>query len=64
MILVRRTSQNEILLEVTDDGPGSTILKPGTGTIVIDAWVSKLGGSKEIESINGAGFVLRVKIKS
>jgi signal transduction histidine kinase len=63
-ILVRRTSQNEILLEVTDDGPGSTILKPGTGTIVIDAWVSKLGGSKEIESINGDGFALRVKIKS
>jgi signal transduction histidine kinase len=63
-ISVRGTSKNELLLEVTDDGPGSTISKPGTGTNVIDAWVSKLGGSKEIESINGAGFALRVKIKS
>ena len=59
-ISVRRTSKDELILEVADDGPGSKTLKPSTGTIVIDAWISKLGGIKEIESHPGSGFILRV----
>jgi signal transduction histidine kinase len=62
VISVNRTSKNELLLEVTDDGPGLSTLKPGTGTIVIDAWVSKLGGRKEIKTSPGAGYSLKVSI--
>ncbi len=62
VISVNRTSKNELLLEVTDDGPGTSRLKPGTGSIVIDAWVSKLGGRKEIKSAPGSGYVLQVFI--
>lgn len=62
VISVRRTSKDKLLLEVADDGPGSKTLKPGTGTIVIDAWISKLGGRKEIKSASGAGYSLQVFI--
>lgn len=60
LISVKRNSQDELLLEVTDDGPGVKISKPGTGTIVIDAWISKLGGRKEIKST--PGYSLKVFI--
>ena len=49
-----------LTLEISDNGPGAKILKSGTGTVVIDAWLSKLGGRKEIESIAGASYTLRV----
>jgi signal transduction histidine kinase len=61
-ISVTRFRKDELLLEVTDDGPGSKTLKPGTGTIVIDAWVSKLGGRKEIKTSRGSGYSLQVFI--
>jgi signal transduction histidine kinase len=62
VISVKKVSPEELLLEVTDDGPGSNTLKSGTGTIVIDAWISKLGGRKEIRTSLGAGYSLRVFI--
>ena len=62
VISVNRTSKNELLLEVTDDGPGAKILKPSTGTILIDAWTSKIGGRKEIKTSPGAGYSLKVFI--
>jgi signal transduction histidine kinase len=61
-ISVGKTSNSELLLEIADDGPGADSMKSGTGTIVIDAWVSKLGGRKEIDSTLGAGFSLKVVI--
>jgi len=62
VILVRRTSKDELLLEVADDGPGTSTLKSGTGTIVTDAWISKLRGRKEIKTAPGAGYSLKVSI--
>jgi len=61
-ISVRRNSDDELLLEVADNGPGSNKFNPGTGTIVIDAWISKLGGRKEIKSASGSGYSLQVSI--
>jgi signal transduction histidine kinase len=61
-ISVGKMSNGELLLEIADDGPGADSMKSGTGTIVIDAWVSKLGGRKEIESALGAGYSLKVFI--
>jgi signal transduction histidine kinase len=61
-ISVSKTSKGELLLEVVDDGPGSNTMKSGTGTVVIDAWISKLGAKKEINSSPGNGYSLRVYI--
>jgi signal transduction histidine kinase len=49
-----------LVIEVRDDGPGSKVVRPGKGTVIIDSWVSKLGGIKVIESHPGSGFILRV----
>lgn len=57
--------QDEIgshFLEIKDNGPGSTTLTSGKGTVIIDAWVSKLGGSKEIQNQAGEGFSLRILV--
>ncbi len=61
-IAVRESSQGSLYLEIKDDGPGSKNLGSGKGTVIIDSWVSKLGGRKEIESTPGKGFTLRVRI--
>jgi signal transduction histidine kinase len=61
-ISLERSSGNKLLLTVEDDGPGAKSDGSGTGTVVIDAWVSKLGGRKEIESMPGGGYALRVRI--
>jgi two-component sensor histidine kinase len=53
-------TDGRLILEVADNGPGSKTSNSGTGTVVIDAWLSKLGGIKEIESIPGAGYTLRI----
>jgi signal transduction histidine kinase len=57
-----RSPLNQLVLTVSDDGPGSKVDGSGTGTVVIDAWISKLGGRKEIESKPGDGYTLRVLI--
>lgn len=54
------SSSNKLIVEVRDNGPGGDIKNSGTGTVIIDAWVSILGGEKEIESEAGNGFTLRV----
>jgi signal transduction histidine kinase len=48
-------------IEVADNGPGSENPKPGTGTMIIDAWVSILQGHKEITSDSGNGYTLTVR---
>ena len=61
-ISLERISPAKLELMVVDDGPGAKAVGSGTGTVVIDAWVSKLGGRKEIESRLGSGYTLRVRI--
>ena len=61
-ITVRERTQGALFVEIKDDGPGSKIIGSGKGTVIIDSWVSKLGGRKEIESTPGNGFTLRVLI--
>jgi len=52
--------QGEITIAIIDDGPGSDSAKTGTGTVIIDAWVSILKGRKEIKSNLGEGYKLIV----
>jgi signal transduction histidine kinase len=61
-ISLERSTASQLVLTVEDDGPGAKADGSGTGTVVIDAWVSKLGGRKEIESKPGSGYALRVRI--
>ena len=61
-IKVLKTEFDSILVEVSDNGPGANNPKSGTGSVVIDAWCSILGGIKEIESELNHGFTLRVTI--
>ncbi|CAN2181681.1 COG4585 Signal transduction histidine kinase [Candidatus Nanopelagicaceae bacterium] len=61
-ITVRERTQRALYVEIKDDGPGSKNLGSGKGTVIIDSWVSKLGGRKEIESTPGKGFTLRILI--
>lgn len=51
---------NGFTLEVNDDGPGSNSQESGTGTVIIDAWVSILNGKKEIKTESGNGYALLV----
>ena len=64
VISLARTSNGEVILEVSDDGPGVDTMKSGTGTIIIDAWISKLGAKKEIKTSPGNGYSLKVLIPS
>ena len=59
-IEVSISSADKLIVEVRDNGPGGDIKKSGTGTVIIDAWVSILAGEKEIKSEAGNGFTLRV----
>lgn len=59
-IHIAESSDNEICVEVIDNGPGGSVNGSGKGTVIIDAWLSILGGRKEIESRLGNGFTLRV----
>jgi len=61
-ISLERISPDKLELMVADDGPGAKADGSGTGTVIIDAWISKLGGRKEIESKPGTGYTLRVRI--
>jgi signal transduction histidine kinase len=54
------SSTNRLVVELRDNGPGGEIKNSGTGSVIIDAWVSILGGEKEIKSESGKGFTLRV----
>ena len=61
-IAVGERTQGALYVEIKDDGPGSKAISSGKGTVIIDSWVSKLGGRKEIESTHGKGFTLRILI--
>lgn len=54
------SSSNKLTVEVIDNGPGGDVKNSGTGTVIIDAWVSILAGEKEIQSEAGKSFTLRV----
>jgi signal transduction histidine kinase len=54
------SSSNRLVVELRDNGPGGEIKTSGTGSVIIDAWISILGGEKEIKSESGKGFTLRV----
>lgn len=58
-IRIEDSGGNEISVEVIDNGPGGVILGSGKGSVIIDAWLSILGGRKEIKSEPGKGFTLR-----
>lgn len=60
LIRVFEKSQSELTVEIIDNGPGSKAIGSGKGSVIIDAWLSILGGSKEIETKPGSGFTLRV----
>lgn len=64
LVLVKllKTTQDNLVLEIIDNGSAATQTNIGTGTIVIDAWVSSLNATKQIESIPGVGYTLRVTI--
>jgi two-component sensor histidine kinase len=55
-----KSEQSETIVEVIDNGPGAKEIGSGKGSVIIDAWLSILGGRKEIESKPGNGFTLRV----
>lgn len=57
-IKARANSSNGFTVEISDNGPGSKALIPGTGTVIIDAWISILNGKKEISSKADSGFTL------
>ena len=54
------SSSNRLVVQLRDNGPGGEIKTSGTGSVIIDAWVSILGGEKEIKAEYGKGFTLRV----
>jgi len=54
------SSSNMLVVELKDNGPGGEIKNSGTGSVIIDAWVSILGGEKEIKADPGKGYRLRV----
>lgn len=58
-IRIADIGENEVSVEVIDNGPGGEIFGAGKGSVIIDAWLSILGGRKEIESEPGKGFTLR-----
>ena len=61
-INVKKSSNKVLVIEVVDNGPGGDTSKYGTGSVIIDAWISILGGKKELESHPGKGFTLRVLV--
>lgn len=61
-IRIADIGENEVSVEVIDNGPGGVILGSGKGSVIIDAWLSILSGRKEIETEPGEGFTLRAYI--
>ncbi len=53
-------------LIVSDDGPGISVddITAGVGTAIIDSWVGILNGSKEIDSVPGHGYRIKVVFRT
>lgn len=60
VIKVRTNSPGAYIVEITDNGPGANAVVPGTGSVIIDAWVSILKGKKVISANTGQGYTLLV----
>ena len=60
LVRVKHDSNRFVTVEVSDNGPAKESSGSGKGSVIIDAWVSILGGKKEIDSITGTGYTLRV----
>ena len=60
VISVTRDLLDTVVVDVSDDGPGSDSMEPGTGTVIIDAWVSILNGEKVVKTKVGSGYALQV----
>jgi signal transduction histidine kinase len=61
VIKVRANSLGGFFVEIADNGPGADAITPGTGSVIIDAWVSILKGKKEISTNTGQGYTLLVR---
>lgn len=59
-VRVQNGPNEQITAEVADNGPAKEGIGSGKGSVIIDAWVSILDGRKEIESVAGKGYTLRV----
>jgi signal transduction histidine kinase len=61
-ITVKTNSLGITELVVSDNGPGVNLddVKSGTGSAVIDAWVSILQGQKAIDTVSGNGYRIAV----
>ena len=59
-VRVQHDSNRFVIVEVSDNGPAKESAGSGKGSVIIDAWLSILGGKKEIDSIAGTGYTLRV----
>lgn len=65
-ISLETNDQRKSRLEISDDGPGSSIefAQSGVGTAVIDSWVGILNGTKAIDTVEGYGYRLTVEFSS
>lgn len=61
-IAVKSNATGVSELVVSDDGPGVLLadVESGTGSAIIDSWVSILQGIKKIDSVPGHGYRLQV----
>ena len=61
-IAVKSNAAGVTELVVSDDGPGARLadVKSGTGSAVIDSWVSILQGEKTIDTVPGHGYRIAV----
>ena len=57
-VRIRLDSAGLLQLTVRDDGIGFTTFAPGSGSAVIDAWLSVVDGSWSISHVDGEGTVL------
>ena len=58
-IVARPNAANGLTVDISDNGPGVDALGMGSGSVIIDAWVSILKGKKEISTKAGAGYTLK-----
>jgi signal transduction histidine kinase len=60
LVSLKTTESGNSELSVSDNGPGINFseIVPGTGTAIIDSWVSILKGKKTVDTVPGYGYRL------